>query len=98
MLGSVGKVAGGKDVFRVSDLMVLVPEEIMGVSGGVVSLGRALVRAGAVRAGPVNIDGRATRLIAIRNIEYWRENTLDHAAWRENFKGKMSVARKRGRR
>jgi hypothetical protein len=91
----VTRAAPNKDVFAVADLLVCVPEETARMSGGVTSLGRALAKIGAVRAGPVRTDGGVRRLVAIRNLDYWRENIGNSAAWSANYAGKMAVGKRR---
>lgn len=95
MLGDVARAAPGKDVFTVADLMVLVPDELRNSSkGGLTSLGKALIKAGAVRGGPVATTSGTKRLIAIRNLDFWRAHSksFNPRTWAANYEGKMVVA------
>lgn len=87
----IAALAKGKDVFEIKDLLAFIPEELDRINPSPTAVGRAFARAGVIRAGNVRIGNHIKRLIAVRNIDFWRENSTDKAMWAANYVGKMEV-------
>jgi len=90
----------GRDVFTVRELSALMdPDELAKTSE--VALSKALTRAGVVRYGggtTLRVNGKVKRLLAVRNLQYWRENAHDMTKWRANYEGEFEVLNSRKRR
>jgi hypothetical protein len=92
MLGDMAKVANGRDVWTVQQITTFLPDEVRTRSVAPKAIGMALVKAGAVRGGVIKTATGPKRLIAVRNISFWRERVSDKRLWAANFEGKMTVA------
>jgi len=90
--GDVAALAKGKDVFEVRDLLAFMPEELDRIGPTPTAVGRALARAGAIRAGVVRVGDVSKRLVAVRNLEWWNAHKHDGSIWAANYSGKMTVA------
>lgn len=95
-------IRAGQDVFTVAQVIGMMDEDMRKrAATSIAFVSRSLTRAGAVRpvGGVVNVkmpDGkwRASRLVAVRNLDFWKEKTREPAAWAANYEGKMTVKRK----
>jgi hypothetical protein len=83
-----------KDVFAIAHIIDWLPDDLKNTSR--VALSNALVRCGAVRnSSPVRLSaGKQVKLMAIQNLDYWRERVGKNKEWAENFERK---ARKTGK-
>lgn len=90
--GDVAKAFRGRDVFTVEQLFHFVPEKLQSTTN-TTALGKALTRMGAVRptvgGGVIKVlEGtrrRSQRVVAIRNLDKWRERRDEEQAWKRNF-------------
>jgi len=84
-----------RDVFPLRTIMAWLPEDLRGTN--VVMLSNALVMLGAVRnSSPVRLSkGGQQRLVAIKNVDYWRERVGVNKEWAANYEKKMTAMRRR---
>ena len=86
----------GREVFTASDLKASLPDNLDRSSDKAFS--NALEKAGAVKVGGggvVTTREGSRRLVAIKSLEFWKQHVKDHAAWRANYEGRMTVAGRR---
>jgi hypothetical protein len=91
----LAKLVRGRDVFTVDELMNALPEELEKQHPTPAAFSKALVSEGAIRFGGGVLktrNGDSRRLVALRNLEWWRQHVNDAEAWRANYSQEMTVA------
>lgn len=89
--GLAADMAKNKDVFTVAEIAHLIEDDSLSKKTTASALGKALVRCGAIRGGLTRTAKGPKRLVAIRNLEFWRQAVDDNATWAANYEGKMAV-------
>lgn len=88
-----------KDVFSVAQILNWLPDDLRNTNR--VQLSNALTMLGAVRnKSPVRLErGKQIRLVAIKNLDYWRERVGNNKEWAANYEKKLTpIGKKKQRR
>lgn len=87
-----------RDVFSVAQILNWLPDDLRLTNR--VQLSNALTMLGAIRnSSPVRLDrGKQLRLVAIQNMDYWRERVGVNREWAANYEKKLTPIKKADKR
>jgi hypothetical protein len=95
----IAKSTMRRDVFSVTQILNWLPEDLRLTNR--VQLSNALTMLGAVRnKSPVRLErGKQIRLVAIQNVDYWRERVGVNKEWAANYEKKLTpIGKKQDKR
>lgn len=94
----IAKSTMRRDVFSVAQILNWLPDDLRMTNR--VQLSNALTMLGAVRnSSPVRLDkGKQLRLVAIQNLDYWRERVGVNKEWAANYEKKLTPIKKADKR